>query len=86
MEAMHILQVIKDGLKSAMIIPCVGWEHVFTLPDDAMVIMSSNLHYLYAPSFLRFVEQIVVVSKGAGHHHAQGYGVYVRPQDHDAGV
>jgi hypothetical protein len=46
MEPTHILQVIKDGLESVMIAPCVGWEHVFHLPDDAMVVVSSDLQYL----------------------------------------
>ena len=63
MDPLQILQIVKDGLEQAMITPCVGWENIYNLPDDSMVIMSADLHYLFAPSFLRFVEQMVVVSK-----------------------
>ena len=61
-DPLTILQGVNAHLENNMIVPCVGWESICSLPDDYMAILSCDHHYLYPALFLRLLEQMVVRS------------------------
>ena len=63
MELSEILQVVKNEMRDRMLRVQVGWESLFSIPTDCIMITSTDLKYTYVPRFLALLEQIVVISR-----------------------
>ena len=58
-----ILQGLRRFLKDQLLRPVVGWESLFEVPEEAVILVSTDLSYLNFPQLSDTLDQAVVVSR-----------------------
>ena len=58
-----ILQKLKTYLRNNLLKALCGWEYLYEVPEEALIILSSDLNYLLDPAVDDILDQAVVVSR-----------------------